>query len=429
MNKNEILRATLDILVMAYEKSEIKTKRNASDYFIDKIRQAASSDNLQSMFEMVSKLMESSVGLINYIGKDKFGLFCKASAEPEANAVLQWIRENPFLTVMTCLSKKKYDDNEKKFFLNPEYENIINSFEIKDYKQAARTVSAPSSCIEIEAKCLSSLAHGSDTKMGNATGFRTYKVMSDTTDEVLELPAYSGNALRGVLRDELADHFLKSIGITPNSTRPPVNLWFFHVLYEGGALRQSDTATKKVNSKLGKDGKLDMAGLYEFRENIPIISLLGSAVGNRILEGKIYVNNLRPVCYEWGFDTDIRVASLCSWEFITRHMDSEEYEEHTGMIANTEVLKTGTVLIGGINLNENISQMEISALVTGLNILKHKGYLGAQNARGLGQVEINYKFGDCIEGATEDAYIKYLSENKDRILDYMREIGALNDEK
>jgi hypothetical protein len=427
MNKNEILKHTMEMICAISDTSLIKNKRNYADYFSDKLRQAASENNLQAMIEKLCNLMECSSGFIISKYKKEFKDFCKASANNQSVSVLKWLRNNTFLSIMTCLSKKEWDEEaltkegkKGNYKINPEYYEIIDSFEIEDYSLSGVAPKQSDFDINIEIECLSPFAHGGDIKAGNATLFRRMQILS-TKNETLDLPFYAGNSLRGKMRDLLADHFLKSLGLEANKTRPPIALWFFHSLYAGGALKSSDTSTKKVIKKLGNNGALDSKAIHEFRQNIPMLSLLGSAIGNRILEGKVNINDLRPVCHQWGFDSDIDVSDLFTWEFLTRREDHEEHEENSSMIANTEVLKSGTILKGGIDINDNISGLERSTLSLGITLLKEKGYLGAENRRGFGKVEIQV---DIIL-ADSDIYKEFLKTNKSNILEYISSIGAI----
>lgn len=265
---------------------------------------------------------------------------------------------------------------------------------------------------------MSPFAHGGDNKAGNATLFRRQDIMCQN-GAVVSLPFYAGNAFRGSLRDILADDFIKSLGMVPRRDRPPVNLWFFHVLYAGGALEEASQATKSVIKKMGDNGAAKATGIYEFRDNLPNISLIGAAMGNRILSGRAMFADFRPQCKEYTTG-DKPVDELFEWTFLTRHENHEDHEEHHGMIANTECLKAGIRMDGGIDMSEHISDLEKSALGRALEIVQGKGYLGAENRRGLGKVKIEY---DNIPDSA--SYINYLKNNKDKIIDYLKEVDAL----
>jgi len=158
---------------------------------------------------------------------------------------------------------------------------------------------------------------------------------------------------------------------------------------------------------------------------IPPLSLLGTALGNRIISGRIHVCDARPRCKQWGTGEQ-EVSALFDWVYLTRHEDYEAWakgegeDAHTGMIANTEVLKAGTVLDGGINLSDHLTEIERACLSKGLLLLQEAGCLGAQNARGLGQVRA-----DVATGAEAMAYDGYLAGHRAEILDYLASIKAV----
>jgi CRISPR/Cas system CSM-associated protein Csm3 (group 7 of RAMP superfamily) len=89
------------------------------------------------------------------------------------------------------------------------------------------------------------------------------------------------------------------------------------------------------------------------------------------------------------------------------------------MIANTECLKQGVTLTGGIDIDTHISELELSALGKGLQLMQQKGYIGANSNRGFGRVQIDI---ENLPDAT--LYENYLSENKEKIVQFLVKLGA-----
>lgn len=285
------------------------------------------------------------------------------------------------------------------------------------------TINQVSYDIDFEIECLAPLSHGADIKAGNATLFRRAQVLSNT-GQVLSLPFYAGNAIRGKMRDLLAVHFLSSLGLEPSKSKPPCSLWFFHALYAGGALEENSEQAKTLGKRLGSGGAVNMSGIHEFRDTIPMLSLLGTALGNRILAGRINVADCRPICTEWGTG-DQPVGTLFEWQYLTRREDHEAHEQgdNHSMIANTECLKSGTILKGGIDIAGHITDLEVSCLQKGISLLQEHGYLGAESRRGFGKVNLKAHYHDID---THDGYYnKYLSDNKKAILEYLENISAI----
>lgn len=272
--------------------------------------------------------------------------------------------------------------------------------------------------VGIVAHCRAPLTHGSDTKAGNATLFRRQPVITDS-GAVLELPFYAGNAIRGQLRDLLADHFLFAMGLKPCRVKPPVETWFFHILYGGGALEDGGAAGKAM-AKMGSAGALKTDAMREWRQMLPLVSLLGTGMSNRVLAGRVKCGDLRPDCREWGTGT-VPVDELFTVEFLTRREDLESYEDHSGMIATSECLRPGTVLRGGMDFDACATPIERGALARGLLELKEHGFIGAQSNKGHGQVEIEYA--NLPDPAPYD---DYLAANRETILDYLENLGAIH---
>lgn len=411
---NETLKATCDFIREMSHHSTIKASRGYADLLADRIVQAGTQPNLLAFGERLCALMGVTISESNSRVVAAFLPQCGGGA-----GVLQWLRKYPKVAAMLCLLNRE------------DYEAAVAGIEIDEAVGSGKAIAAGEFDIPLTIFCQSPLAHGADTKAGNATLFRRISVLSDT-GSVLTLPIYSGNAIRGMLRDLLADHFLSALGLTPSRTRPPVALWFFHVMYSGGCLEEGSTLSKiketvltALSRILGGHGTAKCTGITAMRDTLPPLSLLGAALGNRILGGRINVCDGRPRCRQWGTGEQ-DVSELFDWVYLTRHEDyeawgtGEEDDAHTGMIANTEVLKAGVILDAGICIGDHISDVERACLGRGLELLREAGRLGAQNARGLGQVAI--EVGNCPDAA---AYGAYLAEHKAEILDFLASIKAI----
>jgi len=211
---------------------------------------------------------------------------------------------------------------------------------------------------------------------------------------------------------------------------PPCALWFFHALYAGGALEESSVAGKALGARLGAHGAANANGITEFRDMLPALSVLGTALGNRILSGRVNVLDARPRCIEWASGPQ-RAAELMEWQFLTRREDHEGHgdDDHHGMIANTECLCTGTILDAGLDISKHATPLEVSALACGLELLRERGYLGAENRRGFGQVQIDlnhcFEAGAWIRVFDGEKYNRFLADEREQIVDYLVEIKAL----
>lgn len=403
------LKPVLDMISSLRTASQLTTRRGFGDVLADRIVQACAEPDLLAMVERLAKSLDVSV---DFVSRAKLAAFLAVASGPDAGAVLVWLRKHPRVAAMIAGLRDEGD-----------YIDAIDGIVLPPappVQDLAAVAPAPSYDVGIRAQLLAPLSHGADGKAGNATLFRRRQVITPG-GPILDLPFYGGNALRGQMRDLLADHLLTALGLTPRRDIPPLNLWFFHALYAGGVLEEGGRAGK-LGDDLGKSGALRTDGLRRLRDTLPGLSLLGTAIGNRVLHGRICVSDLRPCCREWG-GGPIPAAELMEWSYLTRRDDYEgraEEDQHRGMIATTECLKAGAWLDGGIDIDTHASEPERAALGQGLVLLAERGFLGAQNRMGLGRCALSF------EGAPDPgSYLAYLETSREAILSYLSEIDAL----
>ncbi|MCX8017895.1 MAG: hypothetical protein N2690_08375 [Rhodocyclaceae bacterium] len=400
-----IVKQTFDMLRRLASTATVQSSRPMADLIADRLRQACTAPTLLAVAEQLMDGLGSQAG---YVGGRLTSDFVRAACTSDAHRMLLWLRAHPHIAAMIIGLRDDAD-----------YAEAIASITLPDVEMSQGSLpAAPDWPIRITATCLAPLAHGADRKAGNATLFRRMQVIS-STGAVLELPYYSGNAVRGQMRDLLADHMLRALGLTPNRSRPPLALWFFHALYAGGVLEEGGgDANKAVGKLLGNHGAIRADGIHAWRDMLPCLSLLGCAIGNRVISGRLMMGDLRPACKELGTGQH-EASSLLEWIYLTRREDHESHVEHHGMIATTECLRAGVVLHGGCRLDGHANELEASALAVGLRLLAERGFLGAENRRGLGRVSLQ------IDGsADEGPYLEFLSSRRSEILDFLAHLGA-----
>ena len=281
---NTTLRNTINMMHAIYAGAQIKAARNPLDMYADRVRQAGTELTLMAFAERLQSLVDASPSGFT---PGCVASFVTSATAPDAPAVLAWIRQYPKIAAMLAgLNDARLLDD------------ALSGIEIESVGTANLGTALPRRpfAVGIEVTCLTPLAHGGDAKAGNATLFRRMNVLS-TTGQVLSLPFYSGNALRGMVRDALADYLLCALGLAPRRDKPPVALWFFHTLYAGGALAENAESTKALAKRFGAAaGALRTDGLREFRDMLPSVSLLGCALGNRVICGRVQFGDLRPRC-------------------------------------------------------------------------------------------------------------------------------------
>lgn len=406
---------TLSVLGELVNNATLNVSRNRYDFYADRLRVATTESNLLAAVNRYSELLGCPV-----LSEQSTMNIMRASSAADAKAVYQWLREQPKVAI--GMTKIKYDERAAVI------EALVEAYEAQEVKEGIQKPRRPFD-IGITALVTQALAHGDDAKAGNAQLFRRCDVRGG-----LRLPFYSGNAIGGAMRDLLADHYLQALGIKLDKAEPAVNIWAFHLLYSGGIM--ADGAIPKEFERVltgAAAGTMRSDGVRQLRNMIPFFSMMGG-IGKTPMEGYAYINDLRPQCIEWGTG-DTSVNDLMSWRFLARRDDfegrtskqqladgdSQAETANTSMLANTECLAEGTVLDGGIDVSNHMSEIEMSALSRGLLLLQEHGYLGGKKHRGYGRVNIEYQTSITLD---PKPYDDYLQVHKAEILEYLQTIGA-----
>lgn len=380
--------------------------RGRLDFFADRLVKCASAPTLSGAIEHLLRSVDAQT---DKVFPPLASHMAAVANGPDGARVLRWWREQARLVTLIAATQ----DQEAR-------DAAIAELQLPASDRQGRASPRGQFKVALRVALETPLAHGSDEKTGNATLFRRMQVLAEEGG-VLHLPYYAGNALRGHMRDLLADHFLLSLGLRADRSQPVVALWFFYALYSGGALEENSDATKALRKQLGDHGAVRSPGIRTFRDRLPALSLLGCALGNRLLPGRCQFADLRPVCHEWGTG-ERPVAELLTWEYLTRREDHEAHLVNHSMIADTELLRAGTELEGGVDHDNAMPAIERAALGRGLALLVEQGKLGAATRRGFGRVRIAVS-----DLPDPQPYDDYLSANMRDILGYLGELGALAD--
>lgn len=402
---------TFELINYAKNSAKITAKRGFTNFIADSIKQASNQPNLLAFF---SRFCDSIDVEVKFLNKPLVADFLKVCNGENATALLNWIRNNYRVAASLIFIS---DD-----VLRHETFNSISLDDFYFFNNTGHVIKRRPFDVNINVICTSPLSHGDDKKSGNSKLFRRMDAKTNN-DGFVRLPFYSGNAIRGQIRDLLADHFVKEIGLEPGNKRfgDSLKKWFAYAIYSGGSLTEKSADTKSILKTSGGSA-LNPGGISKIREQFPSLSVLGWSFGNRMLSGSCKFGDLRPVCYEWGYDTEITIYNLLEWQYLTRREDFEDHEDkkNSSMIANTECLKTGTQLQGGIDFDFFIDDLEKSVIGKGLELLKKSSWIGAENSRGFGSIEIEYE-----NSPSPKQYESFLDEKKEKILNFMKEINAI----
>lgn len=275
---------------------------------------------------------------------------------------------------------------------------------------------------------LVSPAHtGSDLKTGSETLFRKLKFI--VGNRIEELPYISGNEVRGQLRRMIMRDFIKMVGYEIRSLR------LYHALFSGGVLEEVEEQSVPM---------LDIELRRKIRKYIVPASLLGLAIGNQVVEGKLKVMHVLPVCRElseylpeWvvrGYEHHATRScyEYLDWTFHTRHAEERRTsaeEQAVQMIYRFEVLTAGALLYTEL-VCDDCNDVEISCLSRMIKLWQLRPYVGGKSATGYGKVKfVNIRTraltadGEEGEFALDDSkYREFVMKNKDYIVKVLQEL-------
>lgn len=267
--------------------------------------------------------------------------------------------------------------------------------------------------IEALVTAKTSIAHNGGEQNGVVSQLRREKFVLPNR-KVEKIPLISGNSIRGKIRDiAAADILTRKDGSIIQVDSPSFNL-----LFSGGSLESTGAAD------------LDIEKLKKLREQVPMLSILGGAVGNVILPGKVQIGKMIPICKESVHlipenivkkaGTLRSIWDLCQIEMYTRKDDQKnenykkflkepgEDEDKTviQMQYYVETFAAGTKFFWKICLTDT-DDVETGAFLDILQKFADTPYiLGADGRIGLGDISI-----EIIQTKTIDSEIDFKNDD------------------
>lgn len=258
--------------------------------------------------------------------------------------------------------------------------------------------------------------HGGDEKTGSSPILRTIMMYLDGIGEVA-MPYINGNAIRGKLRRQLMRDYFMRLDVIPEELNPKI----FHIFFSGGALESNE----------GNTGVIDLELRRRIRSTIIPLSLLGTAVGNQIIQGKLKVGHAFPICREYKnflpdfLKSDPRaehsVREFCDESFHTRRdelkADRAEDEQAVQMKVNFECFIPGTKFFHWFVV-EYPTELELSVFGHLIYLFQQSPYIGGMSSTGNGEVVFEYQPQDF----SNNLYVQHLGENRTQILELIKEL-------
>lgn len=238
----------------------------------------------------------------------------------------------------------------------------------------------------------SPIAHGSFTEgvdTGNISEFRKIPVSHKGT--IYEIPAISGNAIRGAIRRFLTREFFMA-NYLEEKLDTKVHDKLYAIMANGGALGKDLSPT------------VDPVHIKEIRKQLPILSLLGSACYKYMISGMCSIGFAILDCKELEtgeFDSNNLLTEIGETRHVDKTIINADETELKPMPYLTEAVIKGATFSGEIYFAPQATEIEKSALYHGIKLMNH---IGGKTARGYGKV--------CISADVElddTNYLKYLN--------------------
>lgn len=275
----------------------------------------------------------------------------------------------------------------------------------------------------------SNMAHGADHKSGNVTMFRRERAVDPVSGEPYLRPFVSGNAWRGIWRDEAGALTCRDVGLTLQDIDPKIA----HALMAGGTI------------EAGADGaSVDVALRRRVRALLPAWTLFAGVLSQQIMRGVLRVHDSTLICREnaWllhgmlapkrpgsdavipfeEFRASLKPADdLTQLRLLTRqaHRDIPDMPKDMQMLTETEVLLAGSQMVHAFQLVDldGVPSVAKSFLSRMLAEFRANAFAGAGNARGIGAIAFDpYQPGDpSLALPSEDEYLTFVAEKRDEI--------------
>jgi len=259
--------------------------------------------------------------------------------------------------------------------------------------------------------------HGGNEKTGSTPILRSIFMYVDGLGEV-QIPYINGNAIRGKLRRMLMKDFFTNLDFNIEELNPKL----YHVFFSGGALESTEASV----------GVIDLELRRKIRRFFPPLALLGGAVGNQMIQGKLKVGHAFPVCREYKeflpdfLQEDPRankfVRSFCDEAFNTRRddlrADRDENEQAVQMKVDFECFIPGTKFYHWF-ITEYTNESEDATFGRMMELFRQSPYVGGMASVGSGEVLFDY----MPSFPSSEKYFAFISENKGTILELLDEVG------
>jgi len=269
---------------------------------------------------------------------------------------------------------------------------------------------------------LSPVFHGGNEKTGNVVLLNRLKFLVD--NKPVDVPVVSGNQVRGRLRRLLMRDFLDRVGYQMDLSQKSYQK-LYHTLFAGGVL----TSVEEEES-----GVVDLNLKFKITNYLLPIRLFGCSYANQMIEGRVSVGHLLPVCKELreylDIDSDVSFYQLLTRSFQTRRdelgvgFEKESGEEQAvQMMVEYECFAPGTKFYHEIVLETTSGweDLDLSTLYRAIELWSKAPFIGGKSSIGFGKLKLEYKWPRPI---TSQLYLDFIEKNRDKITAVLEELRS-----
>ena len=266
---------------------------------------------------------------------------------------------------------------------------------------------------------LSPVFHGGSEKTGAVVLLNRIKFIVD--GKPTDVPIVSGNQVRGRLRRLLTADFLELAGYKMDLGQKSYQK-LYHTLFAGGVLEaveeESESAVVDLNLK------------FRIVKYILPLRLFGCSYANQMIEGRVLVGHMLPVCRELqdytGIESNISFYQLIARAFQTRRDElraarAEEEEQAVQALIEYECFAPGTRFYHEIRLETTKEEelLDLSTLYRAVELWKENPFIGGKSSVGFGKLKIEYEWPRPIDSRP---YLEFAEKNRDEIVKVLEEL-------
>jgi CRISPR/Cas system CSM-associated protein Csm3 (group 7 of RAMP superfamily) len=266
---------------------------------------------------------------------------------------------------------------------------------------------------------LSPVFHGGNEKTGAVVLLNRLKFIVD--GKPTDVPVVSGNQVRGRLRRLLTEDFLELAGYKLDLSQKK-HQKLYHTLFAGGVLTEAEE----------ESGVIDLNMKFKIVKYILPLRLFGCSYSNQMIEGRLLVGHLLPVCRELkeyiGVESDLSFYQLITRAFQTRRDElrdakqGEEEEETTVQaIVEYECFAPGTKFYHEIVLETTKQEesLDLSTLYRAVKLWQQTPHIGGKSSVGFGKLRIDYGWPNEVN---DSVYLDFIEKNKSEIVKVLNEL-------